>query len=60
MAVVVQSGVASLRHVSVRARVVVAVTFKQIDRAPNAKTGTESDHEGLKDLNSGLEKCHVK
>lgn len=39
--------------------VVVAITFEQIDSAPDAKTGTESNDEGLKDPNSRVEKCHV-
>ena len=41
------------------AGVIVAVTFEQIDSAPDAKTGTESNDEGLKDPNSRVEKCHV-
>ncbi len=45
---------------SICAGVVVAVTLQKIDRAPNAKAGTERDHKGLKDLNSRLKKCHVK
>ena len=28
--------------------VVVAVTFQQVDNAPNTETGTERDNEGLK------------
>ena len=39
-------------------RVVVAVTFEQVDRTPNAQTGTERDDEGLENLNSRVEKCH--
>lgn len=42
-----------------RARVVVAVTFQQVDCTPDAKTGTERDDEGLKDPNSRVEKCHT-
>ena len=48
-----------LHTLRLRAGVIVAVTFEQIDRAPNAKTGTESDNERLKDAYSGLEKCHI-
>ena len=44
---------------SIRAGVVVAVTFEQIDRAPDTETGTESDDKSLKDAYSGLEKCHI-
>ena len=59
MAVFAWFGVASLRHMSICAGVVVAVTLQKIDRAPNAKAGTERDHKGLKDLNSRLKKCHA-
>ena len=50
---------ASLSYTSICAGVVVAITFEQIDSAPDAKTGTESNDEGLKDPNSRVEKCHV-
>lgn len=39
-------------------RIVVAVTFEQVDRTPDAQTGTERDDEGLENLNSRVEKCH--
>ena len=48
----------SLRHMSIRAGVVVAVTFQQVDSAPDTETGTESHHEGLKNGNRAVEKCH--
>ena len=60
MAVVAQSGVASLRHMSIRAGVVIAITFQQIDRAPNAEASAEGDHKRLEDAYSGLEKCHIE
>ena len=44
---------------SIRAGVVVAITFEQIDSSPDTKTGTESNNEGLKDPYSRVEKCHV-
>ena len=59
MAVVAQSGVASLRHMSICAWVVVAVTFKQIDCAPDTEARAERDHERLEDAYCGLEKCHI-
>ena len=40
------------------ARIVVAVTFQQVDRAPDAKTGTERYDEGLENTDSRIEKCH--
>ena len=49
---------ATLSHMSIRAGVVVAVTFQQVDDAPDTKTGTERDNEGLKNGDSLIEKCH--
>ena len=39
--------------------VVVAVTFQQVDNAPNTETGTERDNEGLKNGNCLFKKCHI-
>ena len=50
--------VASLPHMSIRAGVVVAITFQQVDDAPNAETSAEGDNEGLKNGDSLIEKCH--
>ena len=57
-------GDAAARHelfhaLGLRAGVVVAVTFQQVDCAPNTEAGTQSDDEGLKDPNSRVEKCHT-
>ena len=38
--------------------VIVAVAFEQVDYTPNAKTGTESDNEGLENTNCRFKKCH--
>lgn len=38
--------------------VVVAVTFQQVDCAPDAEAGTECYYESLKNTNSRIEKCH--
>ena len=43
---------------SIRAGVVVAVTFQQVDDAPDAQTGTQSNNKGLKNGDSLIEKCH--
>ena len=59
-AVAVNCMVASLRHMSIRAGVVVAVTFEQVDCAPDAKARAERDNERLEDAYCGLEKCHMK
>ena len=39
-------------------RVVVAVTFQQVDDTPDAETSAQSDNEGLKNGDSLIEKCH--
>jgi len=43
---------------SIAAGVVVAVTFQQVDNAPDTETGTERDNEGLKNGYCAIEKCH--
>ena len=40
------------------AGVIIAVAFEQVDRTPDAQTGTERDNEGLENLNSRIKKCH--
>ena len=49
---------ATLSHMSIRAGVVVAVTFQQVDDTPDAETSAQSDNEGLKNGDSLIEKCH--
>ena len=49
---------ATLSHMSIRAGVVVAVTFQQVDDAPYAETGTEGDNEGLENGDCLIEKFH--
>ena len=41
------------------ARVVVAVTFQQVDNTPDTKTSTQSDNESLKNGNCLFKKCHI-
>ena len=50
---------ASLLTMSIGARVVVSVTFQQVDDAPDTKTGTERDNEGLKNGDCLFKKCHI-
>ena len=50
----------TLPHMSIRAGVVVAVTFQQVDDAPDAETSAEGDNEGLKNGDSLIEKCHIQ
>ena len=49
---------ASLPHMSIRAGVVVTVTFQQVDDTPHAETGTEGDNEGLENGDCLIEKFH--
>ena len=49
----------TLPHMSIRARVVVAVALQQIDCAPDAEASAEGDYEGLEDLNCAIEKSHI-
>ena len=48
----------TLWHMSIRAGVVVAVTFQQVDDTPHAETGTEGDNEGLENGDCLIEKFH--
>ena len=43
---------------SIRTGVVVAVTFEEVDDAPDAEASAESDNKGLKNGDSLIEKCH--
>ena len=48
----------TLSHMSIRAGVVVTVTFQQVDDTPHAETGTEGDNEGLENGDCLIEKFH--
>ena len=48
----------SLLTMSICARVVVAVTFQQVDDTPDTKTSAQSDNESLKNGNCLFKKCH--
>ena len=50
--------VATLLTMSIGARVVVAVTFQQVDDTPDTKTSAQSDNESLKNGNCLFKKCH--
>ena len=50
---------ASLPYMSICARVVVAVTFQQVDDTPDTKTSAQSDNESLKNGNCLFKKCHI-
>ena len=48
----------TLWHMSIGARVVIAVTFQQVDDTPDTKTSAQSDNESLKNGNCLFKKCH--
>ena len=48
-----------LHALALGAGVVVAVTFEEVDDAPDTKTSTESDNESLKNGNCLFKKCHI-
>lgn len=48
----------SLRHMSIRAGIIVAIPFHQVDDTPDAETGTECDNESLQYVYCAAEKCH--
>ena len=60
MAVLVLFWVASLPHMSIRAGVVIAVAFEQVDCAPDAEARAEGDDQRLEHLDSRIEKLHSK
>ena len=47
-----------LHALGLSARVVVAVTFQQVDDTPDAETSTEGDNEGLENGDCLIEKFH--
>ena len=49
----------TLPYMSIGTGVVVAVTFQQVDNAPDTETGTERDNEGLKNGDCLFKKCHI-
>jgi hypothetical protein len=49
---------ASLPYMSIRAGIVVTVTFHQVDAAPDAETGTQCSNQGLQYTDCTRKKCH--
>ena len=45
---------------ALRAGVIVAVAFQQVDDTPHAETGTQGDNEGLENSDCLIEKIHKK
>ena len=48
----------SLRHMSISPRIIISVTFQQVDHAPDAKTGSEGNDEGLQHIDCAIEEIH--
>ena len=48
----------TLWHMSIRAGVVITISFQQVDDTPNAKACTQSDNEGLKHFDSRVKEIH--
>ena len=56
-------GDAAARHellhaLGLSAGVVVTVAFEEVDRAPDGEAGTESDNEGLENINGRVKEIH--
>ena len=49
----------TLPHMSIRTRVIIAVTYQQVDDAPDSKAGSECDNEGLQNVDCAVEKFHT-
>ena len=47
-----------LHTLTLGAGVVVAITFQQVDRTPNAQTGTQSDNQSLKNFDRRVKEFH--
>ena len=50
--------VASLPHMSICTRVVVSITFHQVDYAPDTKAGTDCNDQCLKNIDCTAKKSH--
>jgi len=44
---------------SIRTGIIIAITLKQVDSTPDAKTGTESHNQSLQYANCAVEKSHI-
>ena len=48
----------SLRHMSIRARIVISISFQQIDDTPHAQAGAQGDDQDFQGINGRTEKFH--
>jgi hypothetical protein len=44
---------------SISPRIVISVTFQKVDHAPDAKTGSEGNDEGLQHIDCAIEEIHI-
>ena len=49
---------ASLPYMSICARIIISISLKQIDYAPNAKPCSKCDNKCLQNVYCAVEKCH--
>lgn len=50
---------ASLLTMSICTWIVISVTFQKVDHAPDAKTGSEGNDEGLQHIDCAIEEIHI-
>ena len=51
--------VVTLSYMSIGPRVIIAITFQQVDDAPDTEAGSQCDHEGLQNFDCAVEKFHT-
>ena len=48
----------SLRHMSIRARVIITITFQKVNHAPHTQASAQGNNEDLQGINGRTEKFH--
>ena len=51
--------VVTLSYMSIGPRVIIAITFQQVDDAPDTEAGSQCDNEGLQNFDCAVEKFHT-
>lgn len=49
----------TLPHMSIRAGVVITITFQKVNHAPHTKASAQGDHQGLEHFDCAVEKIHI-
>lgn len=49
----------TLRHMSFGGRVVLPVTFQEVDAAPHAQAAAQGNHQSLQNVDSVSKKAHI-